>query len=145
MKHLHWRGPQPHYIRVCFLFSAVTSHNKLFSSCSHQLGPSTIQNCLLRYGPSQEESRRGIQLAFVNLCVHVRACVCILPGTMNGCIVSWWAVMHAVCVFGGQVCIVSILWRAAWVCHQCAPWVSMCTFVTVKSRWSNKTLDTQGF
>lgn len=73
---------------------------------------------------------------FLSMCVCMRMFVCVcayvcnLPGTMTGCIVTWWAIMHAVCVFGGQVLVVSVLWRTAWISYRCTPCVFMCAFVT---------------
>lgn len=96
-----------------------------------------IQNCPLRYRPSQK-----VETVCVRACKCAR--VCILPETMNGCIVSWWTIMHAVCVYARQVHTVSVLWRTAWICYHCTPCVFLCTFVTVKSRWSNKIINTRG-
>lgn len=96
-----------------------------------------IQNCPLRYRPSQK-------VETVCVCACVQVCACVYLAWNNEWLHCQLVNMHAVCVYARQVHTVSVLWRTAWICYHCTPCVFLCTFVTVKSRWSNKIINTRG-
>lgn len=80
--------PQPHYIRVWFLFSVVTSHNKSFSSCSHQLGPPTWHDPKLSTQISAISGGGEQAWNLARFCEFVRACACVcLYLAWNN---EWW-------------------------------------------------------
>lgn len=141
MKHVYWHNklvsPSLHHPLTFGFFGYITW--QAFLDMQPPAGPS--HTALSKTVHSDIGHRRKWRLC---ACVQVCACVCILPETMNGCIVSWWTIMHAVCVYARQVHTVSVLWRTAWICYHCTPCVFLCTFVTVKSRWSNKIINTRG-
>lgn len=78
------------------------------------------------------------------LCACVQVCACVYLAWNNEWLHCQLVNMHAVCVYARQVHTVSVLWRTAWICYHCTPCVFLCTFVTVKSRWSNKIINTRG-
>lgn len=126
-----WSG----YITVRLKFLVVTSHDGSFSLCSHQLGPPTWSrlNCLLRYPPSQrgqEQATASSLLLWVCACINV----CVSPETMNSCIVSWWPIMHAVCISGGKCTSSLSSGEQREFAITAPPCASMCAFVTVR-KW----------
>lgn len=142
MKPFHWQDKliSTSLNQSLVLFSVVTSHDRLFSSHSHQLGPPTwhylkLSDQIFAISGGGEQART---LALICECV----CVWIFSGTMNGCAGEQ---LYMLFVFSQGKCTVSILWRTPLIYRHCTCCVFMSTFVTVKSRWWDKTFNTWEF